>query len=252
MPSAPAIALLVGPAVMTPAGWRPGVGDPDFLGWAITVTYVLVAGLCAWAYRAERQGGSLRRRHLATGRPALWLALAGVLVFFGLNKQFDFQELIVATGKDVVASAGLAGHKTAVVAGFVAVMGLAGAAAATLMLAYVGRLWRRYLLAFVGAAYLGTFVVARAASHLPVLDRINHRYLDAMHLVLELGSLIIIGVCAARALGFQRDRQRAARQDELIASGGGIRVVAALRPVMRLRAAADTAARAAERARRAA
>ncbi len=204
-------------AIMTPDGWRPGIGDPDFLGWTITLTYFLVAGLCAWAWRGESALG-WRSRHAV--RPGVWVALAALLVFLGCNKQLDLQQLVVATAKDAVRALGLWDLRRPIGFGLVGAGAVAGAAGMYALYRYVGRTRPRYQMAFVGLAYLGTFVVARAGSFLPVLGKINRRHLEGMHLVLELGALIIIGVCAARALGFVTERLRAARQDAMAQQGG--------------------------------
>ena len=79
-------------------------------------------------------------------------------------------------------------------------LALTGTAIALAMLLYIGRHWRLYLLAFVGLMYLGVFIVLRAADSLPVLDEINRRYYESIHLLLELCGVLMIGASAARAV----------------------------------------------------
>jgi hypothetical protein len=55
-------------------------------------------------------------------------------------------------------------------------------------------------LAFVGLLYLGVFIVLRAADSLPILNDINQRYYESVHLALELPGVLMIGVSAARAV----------------------------------------------------
>ena len=205
-------------AIMTADGWRPGFGDDDFAGWVITAAYFIAAGLCAWAWRGELR---LSRRDGYEARPAIWAALTGLLIVLGFNKQLDFQHWLIFAVRDQFAtSPGLWSHRYtigAVVGGCGALMALG---LGYMAIRYVGESVKRYSMAFVGLTYLGVFIFARAGSFLPVLSRINARHRDAMHLLLELGSLIIIGVGASRAIGYLRDRQRAARQDALVAPVG--------------------------------
>src|SRR3954471_19357074 len=98
-------------ATMTSQGWRPGIGDNDFLGWTITAIYFAAAGLCLWAASAERAQAWRMR---VGNRPLFWFAVAGLLVALGFNKQLDFQEWVAATGKELINAEGLAGHKVAV------------------------------------------------------------------------------------------------------------------------------------------
>lgn len=142
-------------ALITENGWRPGVGDPDFLGWATAITYFLVAGLCAWAWRGER---SLGWRAGRTARPLAWVAMGMLLVLLGINN-------------------------------------------------------------------------IRAGSSIPGFDLINGSHLQAMHLLLEFSSLIMIGAGAARALGHVSERARAQRQNALAMDGGGLRLGEAIQPL---------------------
>ena len=216
---------------MTEAGWRPGLGDNDFLGWSITCIYFAAAGLCAWAANAEHTAGFKQR---AGTRPVFWFMVAGLLVCLGFNKQLDLQEWVAATGKQLAASGAFGLSKGALIGGFLGILATVALVVGGVTARYIGRVWREYLMAFVGLAYLGSFVLVRAGSRLPGLDQINHRHLWSMHLILELGSLVMIGVGAARALGRQRGKIRIAEQNMIvelsIAAGRGIRVTPGVRP----------------------
>jgi hypothetical protein len=205
-------------AIMTPDGWQPGFGDDDFQGWLITAAYFVAAALCAWAWRGER---ALGLRDGRTARPLIWAGLVALLIGLGFNKQLDFQHWLIFTLRDhFAADPSLWSHRYAIGAAVGACAALGAAAGGFALFRYVGASFKRYSMAFVGLTYLGVFIFARAGSFLPVMSRINSRHRDAMHLLLELGSLVMIGVGAAQAIGVIRSRQRATRQDAMILPTG--------------------------------
>jgi hypothetical protein len=183
--------------VATQTGWRPGLGDNDLVGWMITLAYFLAALLCTAAFRDEARSYRVVGR---LQRPAFWLVLTALLVLLGFNKQLDLQTLVMSTGDELVTSARLDAHRRLLKLVSLLTLALTGAAIALAMLLYIGRHWRLYLLAFVGLMYLGVFIVLRAADSLPVLNEINRRYYESIHLLLELCGVLMIGASAARAV----------------------------------------------------
>ena len=182
---------------MTQDGWQPGFGDNDLVGWMITLSYFLVALLCTAAFRDEARSYRVTKR---LQRPAFWLILTALLVLLGFNKQLDLQTWVQSTGDNLVVSGGLEDHRWGIKLLSLLTLALAGAGVSMAMLLYIGRQWRLYLLTFVGLLYLGVFVVLRAADSLPVLNDINQRYYESIHLALELPGVLMIGVSAARAV----------------------------------------------------
>src|SRR6266540_5387037 len=68
--------------------WRPGIGDPTFMGWLTVVGYFTAALLCWMAGRSDQ------RAHPQSGyprQPRLWFGLALLLTLLGVNKQLDLQ-----------------------------------------------------------------------------------------------------------------------------------------------------------------
>ena len=181
----------------TQVGWRPGFGDNDLVGWMITLAYFLAALLCTAAFRDEARSYRLVGR---LQRPAFWLVLTALLVLLGFNKQLDLQTFVMSTGDELVTSARLEAHGRLLKLVSLLTLALTGAAIVLAMLLYIGRHWRLYLLAFVGLMYLGVFIVLRAADSLPVLNEINRRYYESIHLLLELCGVLMIGASAARAV----------------------------------------------------
>jgi hypothetical protein len=181
----------------TPSGWEPGFGDNDLLGWSITIAYFLVALLCTAAFRDEARSYRVIRR---LQRPTFWIVITALMVLLGFNKQLDLQTWVQSTGDSLVASNGLESHRGGLKILSLLTLALTGLAISMAMLLYIGRQWRLYLLAFVGLLYLGVFIVLRAADSLPIIGDINHDYYEWIHLVLELGGILMIGTSAARAV----------------------------------------------------
>ena len=195
------------------AAWRLRFGDPDALGWATTGAYFLAALLCASAGRREsrresRREGRREGRRESRGespgashsaRPLFWFALAACLALLGVNKQLDLQILLRDAGLALVRAAGYDEQRRWVGRTFVALVAVAGLGALALAVRYIGRAWPRYALALLGVVLLGCFLVLRTGMYAPVLRQINERHGWVLHVALELGSLLLISVAAARA-----------------------------------------------------
>lgn len=166
------------------AGWTPGLGDDDLLGWSITFAYFIVALLCAAASRDEARSYRVVKK---LQRPTFWIVLTALLIVLGFNKQLDLQILIIHSRYSIK---------------LLSLLGLFLICTATVlaMLLYIGRQWRLYLLAFIGLIYLAVFIVLRASDSLPILGEINRDYYESIHLLLELGGILMIGISATRAV----------------------------------------------------
>src|SRR2546423_5657387 len=77
--------------------WRPGIGDPTFIGWVTVVAYFVAAYFC---WRASRNG--LHGRKVRW----FWTGLTALLVFLGFNKQLDLQTALTFIGKDFAKATG--------------------------------------------------------------------------------------------------------------------------------------------------
>ena len=144
--------------------------------------------------------------------PALfWLALAAAFIPLGVNKQLDLQILARRAAIDLVTAAGFGPHQQWVGRGLVALLALAALILLPLAVRRLGPARRdaRYRLAFAGVALLGAFIVLRAGMYMPVLKQLNNAYKDAIHLGLELGGLLLVGLAAVR-VAFPRRRPHSA------------------------------------------
>ena len=175
--------------------WRGHFGDPDPLGWAITVAYLAAAALCGRCALTARRYATDDPR---SERPGPWSALAGGLLLLGLNKQLDLQILVREIGIAFIAFVGLDKHRRWVGRLFVLVLGIFLFRVLALAAKKVRGHTRGRALLFTGLALLATFAVVRAGTYVPGLKQFNLRYKDALHLVFELGGVVLVAFSAWR------------------------------------------------------
>jgi hypothetical protein len=175
--------------------WRTGRGDNDILGWAITAAYLIGATLCARTALA-----ALRRPADAHSpeRPSDWTVLSAGLLLLGLNKQLDLQILMRDLGVAFVAFIGLDRHRKWVGRAFVLVLGLLLIRVLLLAAKRVRGHTRGHRVLLTGLALLACFAVVRAGTYVPGLKQFNLQYKDALHLVFELGGVLLVGLSAWR------------------------------------------------------
>jgi hypothetical protein len=174
-------------------------GDPNPIGWTITVAYFVVAGLCFWAGRREKEQSLGRARQWHA--PVFWFTLCGLMVALGFNKQLDLQSDLTEVGRSVARSEGWYENRRIVQAIFVFLFACGAIAAVAAAAWFMRDLWRRYRLAFIGIIYLCTFVIIRAASFHHI-DTLLYHLPGAQYWVntfLELGGNAILGYAAYQA-----------------------------------------------------
>ena len=176
--------------------WRAGMGDNDLLGWATTVTYMVASALCARTAVAAVRPPS----DASTGeRPGDWAVLAFGLLLLGLNKQLDLQILVRDVGLAFVAFIGLDRHRRWVGRAFVLVLGVLLLRVLFVAARRVRGHARGHGVLLTGLALLACFAVVRAGTYVPALKEFNVEYKDALHLVFEVGGIILVGFGAWRA-----------------------------------------------------
>jgi len=193
--------------IMVNGHWRPGIGDPTFMGWFITAAYLTTSvfcGICAW--RTDRIPPIRRSRH----HRLFWWGLAVIMLIMDINKQLDFQCLFIAIIKKMVLNQGWYSQRQVVQVCFIACIAIFG----LVLLMWLGwklkRLWRQYGLALFGILLLITFVAIRAAplNHVagfrgwqPVMGLINS--------ILEFAGIGLVGISAL--MGIYRGTKQAAK-----------------------------------------
>jgi hypothetical protein len=181
--------------------WVPGIGDPTFAGWLITVCYLIATFLCAAAAQTSATGPQLGERRfysLHEGK-TFWWAFALLMLLMGINKQLDLQSLCTITARHLAQKEGWYEARRLFQALFV--LGIA--------VGEVGLLWivwraarksvRQHRQALVGGIFLLCFILIRAASfhHVDYLLGFHLGRLRLRH-VLEMSGIFWIGFAAAQ------------------------------------------------------
>jgi len=190
--------------------WRLGVGDPTFIGWLITVAYLITSFFCGiYAQRVDINSSVKQIRY----HRVFWWGLAVVMLMMGINKQLDLQCLFIAIIKKMAMRQEWYARREIFLIWFITGFTISG----LILLIWLGwklkRLWRQYGLALFGILLLITFVSVRVA---PVhyLTRLPgwRLILGLINSVLELTGIGLIGIAAL--LGIIRDTKQANRIPE--------------------------------------
>ena len=137
--------------------WKPGIGDPTFVGWLAVFGYFSTAALCA--YVASRLVSKIR----ASQRKAWWI-LALILVVLGINKQLDLQGLFMELGRSYAYQHGVYEKRRILQMIFLFVLGVVSVAAVFFWFWLNRENWREQGYMLIGSVFLVTFVLVRAAS----------------------------------------------------------------------------------------
>ena len=90
-------------SVIVNGHWRPGIGDPTFIGWLITAEYLVTSVFCGiCAMRTGRISPIDRSRF----HRLFWWGLAVIMLIMGTNKQLDLQCLFIAVIKKMALAQG--------------------------------------------------------------------------------------------------------------------------------------------------
>jgi hypothetical protein len=175
--------------------WRPGIGDPSFMGWVTVAAYAIVAVL-AW-----RAGMRTRRLlDLPRGSREIWLLVAVLMMMLCVNKQLDLQSLLTDIGRVLAKRDGWYATRHDAQVHFIEVI-LGGAVFATLVLGVLFRgFWAANPLLGIGLAFLLSFIAIRAISFHRVDILIGTTVAGVrMNWVFELTGIVLVGAAALRA-----------------------------------------------------
>lgn len=198
--------------------WSPTIGDPTVMGWFTVLAYFLTAWLCLLAFNTEKRGPKRPYRQTVPAlfrvlrkgwphppdrarRAVLWLFLAIVFFFLGINKQIDLQSLVTQVGKTLALEQGWYDQRRiaqAILIGLVLVAGVAS----LLMLGWLvrGEL-SDFRLPLAGLTFVVVFVVIRAASFHNFDELLDFKLCGArMNWIMELTGIGIVTAGAVRRL----------------------------------------------------
>jgi hypothetical protein len=175
--------------------WRPAIGDPEPIGWLITLSYLIVGAFCVSAGRHQR---AISIRRGCTGYPWFWFGLAAFMFALGVNKQLDLQTLLIQIGRNIAKRGGWYSDRNTVRS-----VVFFGCAAITLPVLFawmcvVCQRGRSYILSCLGVLILLAFVGIRALSFNPRVERLMNLPMIGSHLatVMELSGAALVGLAA--------------------------------------------------------
>ena len=168
--------------------WRPGIGDPTFMGWFTVAAYALAAFL---AWRAWQKPAAGKRNKL-------WLGVAILMALLCLNKQLDLQSLFTDIGRMIARDGNWYNDRRRFQKWFVyAVIAGAGLFACGFALRNRAFVVSHKLLS-AGILFLLTFIVVRAISFHHVDSFLKTRIAGMKwNWILELTGIFLIAAAAA-------------------------------------------------------
>jgi ABC-type Fe3+-siderophore transport system permease subunit len=139
--------------------WRPGIGDPTWIGWVTVAAYVIAIFSC-W-----RTGLQARQKTGGTQiePPAMWFACAIVLFLFGANKQLDLQTALIQFGGQMALNEGWYEHRRQVQIVFALLLGITMAVALFIAGRRQRQFFQRHPLTLIGGIFLASFTFLRSA-----------------------------------------------------------------------------------------
>lgn len=141
--------------------WRPGIGDPTFLGWLTVAAYFAAAVVCGRVWQLERRASRAGDR---TASPTFWLTLTLLLASLGINKQLDLQSLLTEVGRRLSFRQGWYDRRREVQFAFIVGVGLASLLAFGAFAWVARRNLKRNAASLAGIVLLLAFVLIRASS----------------------------------------------------------------------------------------
>jgi hypothetical protein len=171
--------------LVTQFHWSPGIGDPTVGGW-ITVMLYLSASIGCWitGRKLSEAGTQLPRERYA------WLAIAVLLLLFGVNKQLDLQSALTEIGRVLANSEGWYRERRSVQVVFIALVVLLCVIVTVVLLILARHAPGPTWLALLGTVFVFGFVLIRASSFHHMDRFISTRVLGfRWNWVLEMGGI---------------------------------------------------------------
>lgn len=177
--------------------WRPGIGDPTFIGWLIVFFYAIcfvasIACLIKSLFSTRPQPKTI----------LFWCGTSLIILLLGINKQLDFQTLLTQIGRALAKEQGWYENRRSFQFFFIIGVTLGGLG----LVAWISYLFRSVFkqnwLGFLGLAFLCIFVTIRAASFHKV-DRMLGLELLGLRInpLIELSGIVLVIMNALRSCG---------------------------------------------------
>jgi len=191
--------------------WRPGIGDPTFVGWLTVAAYVVAASLAARAFATARRAEvrfSVSEPGVARDQRSmkhLWLLITITMVLLGLNKQLDLQTLLIQAVRDRAYANGWYNDRRRYQVDFILVISAAAVLFGIGLSLRLRRVLRRVIVAVAGLGMLVVFVLIRASSFHYVDRALSMGGRFRVNAIVELSG---IGLIIGAALQWQVAEQR--------------------------------------------
>jgi len=171
--------------------WQPQIGDPTVIGWLITVQYCLAGILAVKVLTNSAKIFSIETRKK---QQKFWLALVVLMIFLGINKQLDLQNLLIAIGRYYAHRDGWFEYRRIIqyscVIGLLVIIGLVLA----WLIKNLQAIIKANRLAIMGCCCLLMFIAVRVASFYHVIDTMKMTFMgsNVAWLLEVLGALLIV------------------------------------------------------------
>jgi hypothetical protein len=173
--------------------WSPVIGDPTFIGWFITISYFIAA---LFAARLYLKSHTLFRPAVIKQQKYFWLLLTCILLFLGLNKQLDLQNLITAIGRYYAKKQDWYQYRREIQKEFIIILGTIIIFSTLLILTYMKNILIENSLAIIGTVFLLFFIILRASTFYHLSFFPDSKSFNGL---LELFGIFLIGYCAISA-----------------------------------------------------
>ena len=194
-------------SVVVNGHWRPGIGDPTFMGWLITAAYFITSvscGICAW--RTDRISPINRSGY----HRVFWWSLFAIMLIMGMNKQLDLQCLLIVVIKQIAQNQNWYSKRHILQVWFAAGITIFS----MVLLIWLGwklkRQWRQYGLAIIGIVLLIAFVIITIAPVHCMNQFLGLQPGDRLiKSIFEISGIVLIGISAL--MGIIRGKKQAAK-----------------------------------------
>jgi hypothetical protein len=162
------------------------VSDFTVWSWVINIAYILSFILTIFFIRRIR---NLKNKELRF----LWICIAAVLLLLGINKQLNFQTLLIIVGRSLADKQDWVENIRKIQALFTAVFCLGIAVTGTLVLFRIRRVLSIAWIEITGIALLSVFTIIRAGSinHVGKVEKVANMF-NHIHAIELAGILIIV------------------------------------------------------------
>jgi hypothetical protein len=180
--------------------WIKGLGDAYILSWPNTVLYGCSFVVAIFKWR------ELKRTQAPLAEQYFWCFMVLLLFFLGINKQLNFQNLLIDMGRRIAQHGGWFEKRRLVQEWFAyALFGVVGCCALVLVIS-IRKLWRRNVLAITGLGVLCAYTLLRAALLSHVVGRVA--YLSSRGRFRATDVIELVGILCVLANALKRSGDR--------------------------------------------